>query len=712
MNLNNKWLILKKQSGYALIIVLLVITVFSVLGLTVISVSFNNTKQFSKETTQTQALNVAEMGLKAYNKELGTKIATVSGVTESNFKQILNDDVLPEPLNSSSDSSLNSMKGNPSYSVTHGEVNDPTDSKITVTITSQGTSGGDTQTITQTKTFKYQEIDTGDPNYTPEYKGLSLPYMDGALIMGGSNTDYLINPEKYSESQRYNIYIDPYLNMDEKVCYGAINKDKISNFESKFNEIESLFKKNTDIPSSLLQMSYSNNVPGLPTNLPSSPPSWTINDADKSKAYQTSNDDLASKIQDHYTRNVNFDRTLDVNDNTSLTFDGSVTVKGHLTISTPTTIDGDLYVTGGMDVNQPLTVNGNVYVKGGSALSVSSNTLLKGNVYIEGSLNINSTVTFGASNSNTTDGNVWVSGSLTIADNADTTVEGNLFTGGALNLSANATVHGDAYSKGSLTINGQQTNIDGNVYTGGALTIKAATVIGGNTYSKGAITVSKSVNLNGDVYTGGALTINDNTTINGNVYSTGALTVESGAETDLTGSVYTGGALSLKAETSIGGNAYSTGAMTISNNAKTNVTGNLFVGGALSIGADSVFKGNVYTSGYFGIDSTAEFWGYVFTASSMNRSSNPADMPAQQFKKTVYIKASSFITQGIILENYHPNTLDYNEGVVVNGTAGFATSGYGRINIGHQRHNGDNSGNGGGSGQAPLTIIETKTTYN
>lgn len=138
----------KRESGYALVIVLLVITVFSVLGLTVMSVSFNHTKQFSKETTQTQALNVAEMGLKAYNKELQSKLLDVSEVTQTNFKDKVIE-ILPGTLDSSSNLVINSMQGNPCYTVTHGEVGDPTDDKITVTITSRGTTNDGIQVIMQ-----------------------------------------------------------------------------------------------------------------------------------------------------------------------------------------------------------------------------------------------------------------------------------------------------------------------------------------------------------------------------------------------------------------------------------------------------------------------------------------------------------------------------------------------------------------------------------
>lgn len=57
---------LKKESGIALVTVLLMITVFSILGLAVISLTISNTKQVTKTEQEMQAVDLAEMGVVYY----------------------------------------------------------------------------------------------------------------------------------------------------------------------------------------------------------------------------------------------------------------------------------------------------------------------------------------------------------------------------------------------------------------------------------------------------------------------------------------------------------------------------------------------------------------------------------------------------------------------------------------------------------------------
>ena len=56
----------KNEKGIALIIVLLMITVFSILGLSVFSFIISNTKQIDKTETEMQAVDLAEMGVIYY----------------------------------------------------------------------------------------------------------------------------------------------------------------------------------------------------------------------------------------------------------------------------------------------------------------------------------------------------------------------------------------------------------------------------------------------------------------------------------------------------------------------------------------------------------------------------------------------------------------------------------------------------------------------
>lgn len=704
----------RKENGSTLVVVLLVMAVFSVLGLTLIGVSLAHSQQISQSAAKIQATNAAEMGIKAYDQKITDVLETINHNvpdTFSAFKTAL-DSALPNELNS--DESVSSMQGDPRYAVTVLNETANSANQIQFTLKSEGNAGNIVQTVTQVKTFTYHRgsdnTNTGDSDHTPEYFGLSLPYMDGSLIMGDTSNWNLSHPQG---SGLDNIYISPY--MDQK-CFGATYKSSISDFDNTFNQIESLFIQNTSVQSNVADMP--DQKPDVPENLPNAPQSWTINGADSNDSYQTSNDDASYKNNGHYTQSVNFNRTIDFNDSGSLTYDHDVSVDGRLTISTPTTIKGDLYVTGGISVNQPLTVEGNVFIKNGS-LDINALTSFKGNTYVNGPINIKNDISFGtliSGAASTGTGNVYATGSITVNDGADTSISGNVFAGEALNLSANTTIGGSAYSVGSLTITGTKTTIGGFAYTGRSLTISTETTIGNEVYSSGSLTVNNNAKttMKNDVYTGGALSLFSDTTIGGNTYSEDSLTVNSGAQTSIGGAVYTGKALTLSSDTAINGAAYSSGAMTINSGAATDVGGNLYVGGALTINEDSNFTGNVYSSGYLGINSTANFSGYVFTADSMNRNSNPDNKPASQFARTVYVKGSAYITQGPINSDVNPHILDFKQGAVINRTAGYTTSGGGEIHFGHQQHGGtDGSGSGSsaGTGSVSVTVAASDTNY-
>lgn len=64
---------LKNQNGIALVTVLLMITVFSILGMAVISLSISNTKQIAKTEGEMQAVDLAEMGVVYYKNVFNLK---------------------------------------------------------------------------------------------------------------------------------------------------------------------------------------------------------------------------------------------------------------------------------------------------------------------------------------------------------------------------------------------------------------------------------------------------------------------------------------------------------------------------------------------------------------------------------------------------------------------------------------------------------------
>ena len=60
----------KGEMGNALLLVLMVIVIFSVVGIGLITMNFSATKQFSKKEEQVQARHQAEMGVLHYKAEI------------------------------------------------------------------------------------------------------------------------------------------------------------------------------------------------------------------------------------------------------------------------------------------------------------------------------------------------------------------------------------------------------------------------------------------------------------------------------------------------------------------------------------------------------------------------------------------------------------------------------------------------------------------
>lgn len=700
---------IKKESGYALIIVLLVITVFSVLGLTVMSVSLNHTKQFSKETTQTQALNVAEMGLKAYNKELKTKIASVTGVTEQSFKQKLSEDVLPDSLNSSSDSSLSSMQGNPSYTVTHGEVDDPTDNKIIVTITSEGTSGGDTQTITQTKTFEFRSgSNGGDSGNGSNDNELDLPSMDGALIMGTSENGDLLyptNPSVQADSID-RIFIAP--NTQKSV--GATFKTDVPDFQSKLEQINNIIKANTTLRNIVAQIP--NQVPQIPGK-PSAPSNWTVANATQNTSY-----DMIS----NYANNTNFTQDwIHAKGSDGVTFEHSVSVK-NLIIDTGTnvTIKGDLYVQGNLEVNSNLKVEGNTYINGGLLVNTTGlNVNFLHDVYVGQKITLNSKTSFG--------GNVSAD-DISINDTrADAIFGANVYSNKDILINAVTSITDNAYTKGKFTVNNTSadTTIGGYLYSGGETTFNANTTITNNVYSVGRMTINPGrLVIHGNAFTGGDLTMNTTVDIDHNLYVTGKIDVNSNNNVNdkihVGGDIFSGRDFIINDEIEVNGSIYASGKMTLNSNGITTIGNKLYTGGELVVNDSLTLAGNAYANSNVTIngDGRADFDGYFFVNSDITSNSpndNSGKIPASRFDRTVYVKGNAKFQQNKPKSSDNENALNFQKGLVVNNSANLYTANEsGTIRIGLLSNNdGSSSGeNSGSSGQSPIVLINTETKYN
>ena len=66
------------ERGSALLIVLMLVVIFTVLGLGLLTMNISASKQFSKKEEQVQARHMAEMGLLHYKKEINNEVMSYS----------------------------------------------------------------------------------------------------------------------------------------------------------------------------------------------------------------------------------------------------------------------------------------------------------------------------------------------------------------------------------------------------------------------------------------------------------------------------------------------------------------------------------------------------------------------------------------------------------------------------------------------------------
>ncbi|MDD9147650.1 hypothetical protein OYT88_03675 [Sporolactobacillus sp. CQH2019] len=387
-----------RQKGSVLLVVLLVIAVFSIMGLFLISVSFSHMRQIGLEISRTQATNAAEMGLKAYNQKINEELKTINrnvpGTFEA-FKTAL-DSALPDSLNSSGDQDIRSMQGNPEYEVAIGNEH-AGDNQIQLTVTSTGTVQGEKRIIAQEKIFKYGSDSSGgssggDSDRTPEYMGLSLPYMEGSLIHQGN----------YYCHTNDNVFI----NGSSANCVGD-TKQTVD-----FSAIQSLFQ---DMP---LVAPPSSPIAGAPT---------------------ISGNDVTQPL---FEGAVNFSNQLNIQSiNTPSVFDGDVHVDGQLNIENPSTFNGDVYTSGQMNIKEDTVFNGNVLING--QLNVEQGVTVTFNGYVR----INQQVNLKKDSDATFMKNTYINGQGN--DTGKATYVGNVYFGGDLNSEGGDTYQGYVFINGS-----------------------------------------------------------------------------------------------------------------------------------------------------------------------------------------------------------------------------------------------------------------------
>ena len=277
---------LKSSQGSALLTVLLITTLFTIMGLSLLAINLNHMDQTEKKLHQTQAINAAEMGLKAYNKMIDEIIKNpVPPKTIAEFKEKLKT-LVPPPLPETA------SKKNIHYSIVESAIDDvdSNDNRLIWTIRSVGTANNVNYPITIQRTFTFHGDGTGsDAGLTPPFFGYSI-YSGGTITL--QNVDGDID----------NVLEGPPINLD--MLEGQFNQ--IDNLETLSGE--SIDPKNNPVYQNSVGITGDLNLPGL--------------------------DDKKNKKDDSVTflSNVLIDGDLTIYGKGTFEFDGYLLVKGKITI--------------------------------------------------------------------------------------------------------------------------------------------------------------------------------------------------------------------------------------------------------------------------------------------------------------------------------------------------------------------------------------------
>jgi Tfp pilus assembly protein PilX len=464
----------RKENGSTLVVVLLVMAVFSVMGLMLIGVTLAHSRQIGQSIAKIQATNAAEMGLKAYDQKIERAIDLVNDNLD--YHNTLNaaktalDSALPDSINADDHQSITSMQGSPDYDASI-EIAAGENNEITLTIQSVGTVQKESQTIVQHQILKYNYsssdsnggIDSGTPDdgndFTPDYLGLSLPYVDGSFHNG--YLPWLPNDyqPKWISNGSFVHHGSFYINHNVVYIDGKqVTTDDTIGQTVDLSQIRSLF---LDMP-----LTY--------------PPDQQIDGA------QWNND--SNVIQNNYPNDINFSSFNLNSSNPNVIVDGKAYINssintgklqsGTITFNDDVAINGDLNA--GHDVK--FIFNKNVFINGSINASKNAKITIQKSLYINGSnINLND------------------DSSLDVGSNAC------IINAGSINGTGNAIFNGNVYfdkdynSSGSNHFYGY-VFINGSFNNSGPLTFERTVYVQGDFYPKA---YSYSVNFKQGIITAG-----------------------------------------------------------------------------------------------------------------------------------------------------------------------------------------------------------------
>ena len=169
---------LQNEKGYALLLVMLMVVLFTIMGMGLLAMNMNAAKQFNTKEEQVQARHQAEMGVLHYKAEI-----------EKNFNPVIED----KSLFCNSLENIKQQVIGEHYSISSSEC-EIENEKITFSFTSKGTAGASKEKIVEASIFFEKKI-SGQENAVDSGSGNinALPTMPSNSVRKELNGLYVEN---------------------------------------------------------------------------------------------------------------------------------------------------------------------------------------------------------------------------------------------------------------------------------------------------------------------------------------------------------------------------------------------------------------------------------------------------------------------------------------------------------------------------------------
>ncbi|MFT8391491.1 MAG: polymer-forming cytoskeletal protein [Sporolactobacillus sp.] len=515
----------KNEDGYALIIVMLVITLLLIVSVSLIGVAFNHSQQITHEQYRVQATNVAEMGMKNFSANLSSQLTDLGNqlnngqitVSDTSNNDANNPLSLPGKIATTiqsiatglnNSSTLSGLQNNPTSSVSVVPVAPSTMAGLSSTdlpfkVVSTGTVNGVIRQVSQTIVVNYAKKTTTTSG-SSDGTGVTVPIdFSGSLTMGDSLNRYLkknavstsdSSGTSSSQGQSQSAAIPPSVPNDPVSSPPSVPNDSVPSLPNYSKNLQQFFDQVNGFATLLMNNSLLRADNIYLDNQTARCSSPVLNSSIGSV--------LDSSVKNQFP-SVNVAAPSSFNTALSGAANGSTPV----TQSYPQDVNFSSKAT----VTKSSNFGGNVDVNGDLQFTPKVQSEIKGNLIVNGNLIIGSKTTVAF------DGNVAVSGNILVLPGAkvtfgnsssDTLYAGNNFWG----------MCGSA-----ITVNGPA-GLNQSLYSwpGASLIFNDSVGVGSNffLYPTSTTTVKKNLSVSGDEYgwLGGQVTVGGNAYYGGSVY--------------------------------------------------------------------------------------------------------------------------------------------------------------------------------------------------